>query len=318
MGKSCCSGVRNCFLSTAFDVSSMRYSAIWLLRHACCCATGVSKSVASCLGAQMRVPSTLRMLSTTAHVQAGHNKWSKVRHIKGPKDQEKSMIFNKLSIMIRQVVREGGPDPKLNTQLANLINQCRAKNMPNSTWQTAIKGADKNKPMTMMVYGVRNPSGALMLIEAYTDNIQRTNMVIRQLVNKHGGVQAEVARRAFEQKGFVTVLAKDAEGQNVGLEKAIELAMDVGAEDVQEEEGDDERQDKQIAKLQFVCAPQCLHKVKSELAAQGLALISSSLGFVPNSTVALDPGQMEQVSRLIEAICTCPDVVDIYDNITTS
>ena len=74
------------------------------------------------------------------------------------------------------------------------------------------------------------------------------------------GVQAEVARRAFEQKGFVTVLARDAEGQHVGLERAIELAMDVGAEDVQEEE-DDERQDKQIAKLQVrtaFCTVKCI------------------------------------------------------------
>uniref|UniRef100_A0A8C4R5L1 Translational activator of cytochrome c oxidase I n=1 Tax=Eptatretus burgeri TaxID=7764 RepID=A0A8C4R5L1_EPTBU len=238
----------------------MRYSAIWLLSHAYCRGMTVSKTGAPCLGAQMRFLSMWRMLSTTPHVQAGHNKWSKVRHIKGPKDQEKSMIFNKLSLLIRQVVREGGPDPKLNTQLANLINQCRAKNMPNSTLKIAIKGADKTKPMTMIVYGVRNPSGALMLIEACTDNIHRTNTVIRHLINKHGGVQAEVARHAFEQKGFVTVLARDAEGQHVGLERAIELAMDVGAEDVQEEE-DDERQDKQIAKLQVrtaFCTVKCI------------------------------------------------------------
>uniref|UniRef100_A0AC11D6W9 Translational activator of cytochrome c oxidase I n=1 Tax=Ovis aries TaxID=9940 RepID=A0AC11D6W9_SHEEP len=80
-----------------------------------------------------------RTLHLTAEVPAGHNKWSKVRHIKGPKDAERSRIFSKLSLSIRLAVKEGGPNPELNSNLASILEVCRSKHMPKSTIEAALK-----------------------------------------------------------------------------------------------------------------------------------------------------------------------------------
>ncbi|KAF1444577.1 Translational activator of cytochrome c oxidase 1, partial [Pygoscelis papua] len=72
---------------------------------------------------------------------AGHNRWSKVRNVKGPRDAARSRLFQRLSLLLRTAAREGGPDPALNAQLANVVEQCRAKNMPKASIEAAIHGA---------------------------------------------------------------------------------------------------------------------------------------------------------------------------------
>ncbi|NXI41144.1 TACO1 oxidase, partial [Galbula dea] len=87
-----------------------------------------------------RLVSRLRQLHLGSSSGAGHNRWSKVRNIKGPRDVARSQLFQRLTMMLRSSVREGGPDPNLNPQLANVVEQCRAQNMPKASIEAAIHG----------------------------------------------------------------------------------------------------------------------------------------------------------------------------------
>ncbi|XP_078012069.1 translational activator of cytochrome c oxidase 1 isoform X2 [Phascolarctos cinereus] len=191
-------------------------------------------------------PSTLpfrlgpgRALRLSAVTPAGHNKWSKVRHIKGPKDMARSQVFTKLSKLIRFAVKEGGPNPELNSDLANLLKLCRNKNMPKSTIEAALK-SEKNKDIYHLFEG-RGPGGSSLLIEVLSDSATRCHAAIKHILNKHGGVMTDGARYSFDKKGVVMVGTEDKEKRTVNLERALELAFEAGAEDVQESENDDEK-----------------------------------------------------------------------------
>uniref|UniRef100_A0A8D0HRP2 Translational activator of cytochrome c oxidase I n=1 Tax=Sphenodon punctatus TaxID=8508 RepID=A0A8D0HRP2_SPHPU len=138
------------------------------------------------LGAALSISGPNRTLRTSCPTFSGHNKWSKVKNIKGPKDLERSRIFQKLSMMIRLTVREGGPNPDLNRHLANVIEQCRSKNMPKASIEAAISGGDKAKASSHLLYGVRGPGGSCLLVEVLADNTTRFLNRLRYLLNRHG------------------------------------------------------------------------------------------------------------------------------------
>ncbi|XP_056673037.1 translational activator of cytochrome c oxidase 1 isoform X4 [Monodelphis domestica] len=167
-----------------------------------------------------------RALRLSAASPAGHNKWSKVKHIKGPKDTARSQVFTKLSRLIRFAVKEGGPNPEFNSNLANILKLCRSKNMPKSTIEAALK-SEKNKDIYLLYEG-RGPGGSSLLIEVLSDSGSRCQAAIKHILNKHG-------------KGVVMVGTEDKEKRAVNLERALELAIEAGAEDVQEPENDDEK-----------------------------------------------------------------------------
>ncbi|XP_023569904.1 translational activator of cytochrome c oxidase 1 isoform X2 [Octodon degus] len=178
-----------------------------------------------------------RTLHLTSEAPAGHNKWSKVRHIKGPKDAERSRIFSKLSLSIRLAVKEGGPNPELNSNLLNILEVCRSKHMPKSTIEAALK-MEKTKDIYLLYEG-RGPGGSSLLIEALSNSGFKCQSDIRHILNKNGGMMTEGARHCFDKKGVVTVGVEDKEKKAVGLERALELAFAAGAEDVQEDEDED-------------------------------------------------------------------------------
>ncbi|XP_037665869.1 translational activator of cytochrome c oxidase 1 isoform X3 [Choloepus didactylus] len=192
-----------------------------------------------------------RTLHLTAAVAAGHNKWSKVRHIKGPKDTERSRIFSKLSLSIRLAVKEGGPNPELNSHLANILEVCRSKHMPKSTIEAALK-MEKTKDIYLLYEG-RGPGGSSLLIEALSSSGSKCHSDIRHILNKNGGMMAEGACHSFDKKGVVVVGVEDREKKAVNLEHALELAIEAGAEDVKEMK---DGEDKSIFKVRM--KPSCL------------------------------------------------------------
>ncbi|XP_014459619.1 translational activator of cytochrome c oxidase 1 [Alligator mississippiensis] len=269
-----------------------------------------SKGSAPCLSA-LGPPYLLgRALRITGAIPAGHNKWSKVKNIKGPRDAKRSQIFQKLSMMLRFAVREGGPDPELNSNLANIIEQCRNNNMPKASIEMAIKGVDKEKSTTYVLYTARGPGGSALVIEILTDNTRRTQQEIRLLLSRNGAVITDGVRHLFDQKGVVTVSRKDQEQRSVSLEQALELAVEAGAEDVQESEDEEEQE-----VLKFLCDVSVLHQVRKKLDAQGLQSLSAGLEFIPNTTVELSEEEMKQASELLMVLGNCQDVIRIYDNI---
>ncbi|KAJ8245917.1 hypothetical protein GJAV_G00261680 [Gymnothorax javanicus] len=236
---------------------------------------------------------------------AGHNKWSKVKNIKGPKDAARSRMFMKYSMMIRVAVREGGPNPNLNVQLANLIEQCRSKNMPKASIESAISGAEKSKGGSYCLFEARGPGGSMLLIEVLTDNNTRTHQGLKYLLQKHGGMLCDGARHSFERKGVVL-----APREGVSMDRALELAIEAGAEDVLEAEDEDEK-----PLLQFVCKVSETREVRRALEALGLPTISTSLEYLSHSPVLLPSEQLEGASRLLDVLNDNPDVIRVWDNI---
>ncbi|XP_007957932.1 translational activator of cytochrome c oxidase 1 [Orycteropus afer afer] len=253
-------------------------------------------------------PSPGRTLHLTAAVLAGHNKWSKVRHIKGPKDTERSRIFCKLSLSIRLAVKEGGPNPELNSNLASILEVCRSKHMPKSTIEAALK-MEKAKDIYLLYEG-RGPGGSSLLIEALSNSGSKCRSDIKHILNKNGGMIAEGARHSFDKKGVVVVGMEDRAKKAVTLERALELAIEAGAEDVMETEDEEE---KNIFK--FICDTSSLHQVRKTLDALGLCSVSCTLEFIPNTKVQLADPDLEQAAHLIQALSRHEDVIQVYDNI---
>ncbi|XP_029485550.1 translational activator of cytochrome c oxidase 1 isoform X1 [Oncorhynchus nerka] len=248
----------------------------------------------------------VRTLHLCSNLCAGHNKWSKVKNIKGPKDAARSRMFMKFGMMIRIAVKEGGSsNPEFNLALANVVEQCRGKNMPKVSIEAAIKGAEKSKAGTQHTYEARGPGGCMLLIDMLTDNNTRSHQDLKHLLSKHGAVLCDGVRHNFSRKGVVV-----AQGQGVSSERALELAIEAGAEDVQETEDEDDK-----SLLQFVCDMTELKKVRTSLEKLGVRTVSAGLEFVSHTPTQLPQAQLEAALSLIEALSDCLDVVRVWDNI---
>ncbi|KAM6288803.1 translational activator of cytochrome c oxidase 1 [Aegotheles albertisi] len=245
---------------------------------------------------------------------AGHNRWSKVKNVKGPRDLARSRLFQRLSVMLRAAAREGGPDPALNPQLANVVEQCRAKNMPKASIEAAIRGAEKAAAASRLLYEVRGPGGSALLLEVLTDNPRRSHQDVRLILTRHGGTMAEGTRHGFEQKGVVRVGPRDLRGHPVAMEAALEVALEVGAQDVALEEEEEVEEEEEPA-LKFLCDPSALRSVREGLEASGLRPLSSTIEYVPRDRVTLPEGTREQLGRLLQALGDCPDIVHLYHNV---
>ncbi|KAG7227868.1 hypothetical protein INR49_013662 [Caranx melampygus] len=249
--------------------------------------------------------SSVRTLHLCSSLGAGHNKWSKVKHIKGPKDEARARMFMKFGMMIKIAVKEGGPNPELNVNLAHILEQCRSKNMPKASIEAAIKSAEKSKPASQHMFEARGPGGCLLLIEVLTDNNNRSQQEIKRLLNKNGGSLSDGVRHNFTRRGVVAMV-----GNTISSERALELAIEAGAEDV-EEDVDEEEQ----PLLQFICNTMDVQKVRASLEKLGLPIASSGVELAPSALSSLDQEQLNAASLLIEALNDCPDVVRVWDNI---
>ncbi|KAM3922619.1 translational activator of cytochrome c oxidase 1 [Leptodactylus fuscus] len=249
-------------------------------------------------------------LHASAVASAGHNKWSKVKHIKGPKDAARARLFAKLTMMIKVAVKEAGPNPDFNPFLYQLVEQARQRNMPKSSIEAAIKGEEKSKPTSYALYQARGPGGCSLIIELLTDNTNRSFAELRLLLNKNGGTHTDVLH-CFDKKGVVTIQTQDRNGKPVQMEQALDWAIQAGAEDVQEVQDEEEEND--IYK--YICDLSSLRDVRSQLISFGLVPISSGPEYLPNITVQLSDTDKERVFKLLELIKDQPDVMRVYDNI---
>ncbi|KAM6307007.1 translational activator of cytochrome c oxidase 1 [Podargus strigoides] len=260
-----------------------------------------------------RLVATGRPLHLAPPSWAGHNRWSKVRNVKGPRDAARSRLFGRLGLLLRVAAREGGPDPALNAQLANVVEQCRAKNMPKASIEAAIRGAERSvAAASQLLYEARGPGGAALLLEVLTDNPRRSQHEVRLILTRHGGMMAEGARHGFEQKGVVRVGPRDLEGHPVSLEAALEAALEAGAQDVCLDEEEEEEEE---PALKFICEPSALRAVRERLEASGLRPLSAAVEYLPRDRVTLPEGTREQAESLLQALSDCPDVVRLYHNI---
>ncbi|XP_063175300.1 translational activator of cytochrome c oxidase 1 [Chroicocephalus ridibundus] len=259
-----------------------------------------------------RLVATGRPLHVGLGAWAGHNRWSKVKNVKGPRDAARSRLFQRLGLMLRTAAREGGPDPALNAPLANVVEQCRAKNMPKASIEAAIRGAEKAAATTRLLYEARGPGGAALLLEVLTDNPRRCQQDVRLLLARHGGTLAEGARHGFEEKGVVRVGRRDVRGGPISMEEALEAALEAGAQDVLPEEEEEEEEE---PTLKFICEPWALRPVRERLEARGLRPLSAAVEYLPRSRVQLPEETRARAERLLRALANCPDVARLYHNV---
>ncbi|MFT3990737.1 MAG: YebC/PmpR family DNA-binding transcriptional regulator [Luteolibacter sp.] len=240
---------------------------------------------------------------------AGHNKWSKVKHIKARVDAIKGRVFSKCAHEIALAARAGGGDPTQNARLRTAIDNAKAVSLPKENIERAIKkgtgelGGDAIQQVTYEGYG---PSGIAFLIETATDNLNRTAQDIRTLLSKNGGSIATPGSVAyqFDRKGEIRIKSSE-----IPEESLMEAAIEAGADDVQSDE------EEHI----IYTNPTELAPVASALRAAGLNLVSEKFVSLPQTAgVITDLAIARQVLKLYDALDDHPDAVNIFTNFEVS
>jgi YebC/PmpR family DNA-binding regulatory protein len=233
---------------------------------------------------------------------SGHSKWASIKHQKAIKDSRRGASFTKFAALISVAARSGA-DPATNFKLRLAVDSARKSGVPNTNIERAIKrgsGQDGATTFEEVTYEGYGPGGVAILVEAATDNRNRTGPEVRAAFSKHGGslgTSGSVAYQ-FQQRGVVTMAVKD-------LEEAELDAIEAGAEDV-EENGDS---------LIVYTKPTELDAVRKALADKGYEIQSAELSFEPTSTVAVtDAKTVGTLMRLMEAFDDLDDVTGTYAN----
>jgi YebC/PmpR family DNA-binding regulatory protein len=237
---------------------------------------------------------------------SGHSKWSSIKHKKGAADAKRGQLFSKLSRAIIVAAKEGGPDPDGNLALQNAIEKARSYSMPKENIERAIakgSGADADaSSYETVVYEGYGPEGVAVLVEALTDNRNRTASEVRHAFTKHCGNLGTTGAVAwqFERRGVVLVAADGADEDELVL-----AAAEAGADDVA------------LDGSSFVVtsAPEALTPVRQALESAGFGVESVELAMVPKTTVAVaEESTARRIMRLVDELEDTEDVQDVYAN----
>jgi YebC/PmpR family DNA-binding regulatory protein len=239
---------------------------------------------------------------------SGHSKWSKIKRQKGATDVKKGQLFTKLGRELMVAVREGGSDPDHNFRLRLAIQKCRDNNMPMDNVNTAIKRASGEGGTTQLAeatfegYG---PSGTAILVQALTDNRNRTLQEIRGAFSRGGGNLADAGGVAwlFESKGVITLETNEDNAEEVAL-----MAIDAGAEDV--------RIEKDFTEV--YTHPQMLEAVRRSLDSSKVRVAAAELSMIPKTMVGLDEEEALRAVRLLDRLEELDDVQRVFSNVDFS
>ena len=235
---------------------------------------------------------------------SGHSHWSKIKRQKGATDAKKGKVFAKHGRLITTAARLGGGDPEMNPRLRLAMDKARADGMPKDNVERAIKratgegGADALQEIVYEGYG---PSGIAILVEALTDNRNRTVSDLRHAFSTAGGSLGEAGSVAwlFETRGVIAIDANGADADELALR-----AIDAGADDVKVEDGT----------VEVYTSPDKLEAVRAALADDSTKVISSEIANVPKTTVQLETNQAGSVLRLLDKLDDLDDVQRVSSN----
>ena len=237
---------------------------------------------------------------------SGHSKWSSIKHKKGAADAKRGKLFSKLSRAIIVAAREGGPDPSGNLALQNAVEKARSYSMPKNNIERAIargSGADADgAAFEQIVYEGYGPSGVAVIVEALTDNRNRTASDVRHAFDKNDGNLggSGAVTWLFERRGVVLV-----EGASVDEDELTLAAAEGGADDVSREG----------SSYRVTASPENLQAVREAVEAAGLTVESAELTMVPKTTVEVaDEAAAKKVLRLMDQLEDNDDVQDVYAN----
>lgn len=235
---------------------------------------------------------------------SGHSKWHNIQARKGKADAARGRIFTKLGRELLIAVKEGGPDPAGNSKLKGVIAKCKAANMPNDTINNAIKKASSsNENYEEIIYEGYGPNGVAVIVEASTDNKNRTAADVRHVFDKAGGNLGTTGcvSYMFNKKGVIVIEKAETE---MDEEELMMLALEAGAEDFESSE----------EVYEITTAPSDFSTVCEKLEEANLTFLEAEVQMVPTTTVSLDEKGVEKMERLIERLEELDDVANIYHN----
>ena len=237
---------------------------------------------------------------------SGHSKWHNIQAKKGKADAARGRIFTKLGRELLIAVKQGGPDPSANSKLKDVIAKCKANNMPNDTINNAIKkasGEGSNETYEEITYEGYGTNGVAVIVNASTNNKNRTAADVRHIFDKAGGNLGTTGcvSYMFDKKGIIVI---EKEGCPLSEDDLMLLAIDSGAEDFSSEE----------EVYQITTAPADFTSVMEKLEQNGIKFLEAGVQMIPSTYVSLDEKAAEKMQRLIDNLEDLDDVLEVFHN----
>ena len=238
---------------------------------------------------------------------SGHSKFANIKHKKGKNDAAKGKIFTIIGREIAIAVKEGGADPANNSKLRDVIAKAKANNMPNDTIERGIKkaaGDGDSVNYVQVTYEGYGPSGTAIIVDALTDNKNRTAANVRNAFTKgqgNIGTQGCVSY-LFDQKGQIIIAKEDCD---MDADDLMMMALDAGAEDFSEEEDS----------FEVITAPDDFSAVREALEAENIPMASAEVTMIPQTYVSLtDEKDITNIQRILDLLDEDDDVQEVYHN----
>ncbi len=240
---------------------------------------------------------------------SGHSKWAQIKRAKGANDVKRGQLFTKLGREVTIAAREGGGDPDGNARLRMAVDRAREANMPMETIQRAIQrgvGGGEGAALEEVTYEAYGAGGAALLIEATTDNRNRTVAEVRATLTRGGGSLGEAGSVAwnFESRGVILVQARDKTDPEELALKAIDAGADDFSVDGQE--------------VEVLTDPAQIDAVRRALEGDGALVTNAEVAMVPKTQIDLPNDQTTAVMRLVERLEDLDDVTRVYTNVHIS
>ena len=237
---------------------------------------------------------------------SGHSKWHNIQAKKGKTDAARGKIFTKLGRELLMAVKAGGPDPAGNSKLKDVISKCKANNMPNDTINSAIKraaGAGSNENYEEITYEGYGPNGVAIIVNASTDNKNRTAADVRHVFDKFGGNlgTSGCVSYMFEKKGVIVIEKAECK---LSEDDLMMLALENGAENMEVED--------EI--YEITTKPEDFSTLSQALEENGIAFLEADVKMVPNNYVQLDENGTRKMELILEKLNELDDVIDVYHN----
>ena len=235
---------------------------------------------------------------------AGHSKWANIKHRKGRQDEKRGKLFGKMIKEITVAARLGGGDINSNPRLRRVVAAAMNANLPKDNVERAIlKGTGELEGVNYeeVTYGGYGPGGVAVLVEALTDNRNRTTPEIRHVFSKCGGNLAETSAvtHLFERKGYFLI-----PGEQIDEEELMDLVLEAGAEDMSSEEGN----------YEVISDPNDFDTIQEALNKKEIKPLEGQISMLPSMTVQVEGKQAEQVIRMMEMFDDHDDVQNIWSN----
>ncbi|GIW49051.1 MAG: putative transcriptional regulatory protein [Caloramator sp.] len=236
---------------------------------------------------------------------AGHSKWANIKHRKGKQDAIRAKIFTKLGKEIAVAVKEGGANPEANSRLRDAIAKAKANNMPMDNIERAIKKASGelgNVNYEEIVYEGYGPNGVAVIVQALTDNRNRTASEVRHTFEKFGGNLGTTGCVSFlfEKKGVLIVEKKE----EIDEDELMMLALDSGAEDFSSEED----------VYEIITSPEDFSNVREALEKNGIEFASAEVSMVPTTYASISGEAAEKFEKMLDRLEENDDVQNVWHN----